>query len=193
MRPLCLLLALAAPVACAGRTPVLVTTAGDDTSIPIFPDIQIGIDATAATLLSSRAYSAILWTLSEGTATCDAFALGVMASPWAASHYGGDPSHFCGNSGDGGTPGVGVTACLRLRDRAAGAVRRAQRMPGACDGHVTGAAGHGRRGSGRHQRAGAIPARGHPHVTRLPAAPPRQRPGGHRAPLRAAGTVRHRR
>jgi len=80
----------------AARYPHQFTTLGVDTGIPIFPDIQVGIDATAATLLSDGAYAGILGVLSEGTATCGAFARAVMASPWAASHYGGDPAHFCG-------------------------------------------------------------------------------------------------
>ena len=94
----------------AARYPDQFTTAGADTGIPIFPDIQIGIDATANTLLSGLGYADILAVLSDGTATCGAFARAVIASPWAASHYGGDPARFCGASGASVTVPA-TTAC----------------------------------------------------------------------------------
>lgn len=133
----------------AVRYPAQFTTTGEDTHIPIFPDIQIGIDATATTLLSNHAYSGILWTLSEGTAPCRAFASVVMASPWAASHYGDDASRFCGASGGSGPPGGAVSACLRLPDGNGRGGRHHDGMPGACGGPASGVApshgGHGQR------------------------------------------------
>jgi hypothetical protein len=137
----------------ASRYPHQFTAAGQDTRIPIFPDIQMGIDATATTLLSSGAYSAILSTLSEGTATCEVFAVVVMASPWAASHYGGNAAHFCGNQGNPGTPGTVVTACLRVGDRSSRVMRRSERMPGVCGRRATHTGlGHRAAGGDRQRR-----------------------------------------
>jgi len=122
----------------AVRYPDQFTTSGEDTHIPIYPDIQVGIGATATTLLSNHAYSGILWTLDEGTAPCPVFASVVMASPWAASHYGDNASHFCGAVGGSGTPGGVLSACLRLPAGSGRGGRRHDGMPGSC----------GRQGSG---------------------------------------------
>jgi len=66
-----------------------------DTGIPIFPSMNVGVEATAKTLLENRAYARILSVLSSGTAPCRSFADAVISSPWAASHYGHDPARFC--------------------------------------------------------------------------------------------------
>jgi len=132
----------------AARYPDQRTTSGEDTGIPIFPDIQIGIDATAATLLSGHVYAGILQILGEGTASCDAFARAVMASPWAASHYGGNPSHFCGASGGFVPSGIVTTTCLRVRGGTRKGSPRSERMPGAC-GRAARAPG---RGDGGHRQ-----------------------------------------
>jgi hypothetical protein len=133
----------------AVRYPDQITTTGEDTHIPIYPDIQIGIDATATTLLSDHAYSGILWMLNEGTAPCRAFAAAVMASPWAASHYGDNASRFCGASGGSGPPGSVLSACLRLPDGSGRVGRRHHGMPGACGRRASGVrdfhGGHGQR------------------------------------------------
>ena len=71
------------------------TASGQDTGIPIFPSLSVGEAATAATLVSNPAYAHILGTLSSGSASCLAFARVVIRSPWAASHYGHNPSGFC--------------------------------------------------------------------------------------------------
>jgi hypothetical protein len=141
----------------AARYPHQLTTSGHDTGIPAFPDIQIGIDATATTLLTNHAYAGILRVLSEGTASCDSFARVVMASPWAASHYGGNPSHFCGSTGSSATPGTVATSCLRLRDRP---THHAARMPGSCGRSApTARSSAGARPS--HGPKGSAPARQH--------------------------------
>jgi hypothetical protein len=137
----------------AARYPHQVTTAGQNTGIPVFPTIKIGIDATATTLLSNHDYVGILWVLSEGSASCPTFARAVMATPWAASHYGGNPAHFCGSTGGSGTPGGATTACLRLRP--AGGRSRSARMPGAC-GHRAPSAQGGAKSHG--QKAQVTPA-----------------------------------
>jgi hypothetical protein len=67
----------------------------DDTGIPIYPTISIGIVETAKTLLDFPAYSHILAVLSTGHASCTTFGTAVEDSPWASSHYGYDPSRFC--------------------------------------------------------------------------------------------------
>ncbi|HML01664.1 MAG TPA: hypothetical protein VK428_15890 [Acidimicrobiales bacterium] len=85
----------------AAKYPHQITSSGSDTGIPIFPTMQDGVDATAQTLLRNGAYASILTLLSTGTATCTAFADAVIASPWAASHYGHDPSAFCGSTVSG--------------------------------------------------------------------------------------------
>ena len=46
--------------------PIRRRSGGQNTGIPVFPDIEIGIDATATTLLSGHAYVRILWVLAEG-------------------------------------------------------------------------------------------------------------------------------
>ena len=141
----------------AARYPHQITTSGQNTGIPIFPDIQTGIEATASTLLANQAYAGILSVLSLGDAACGTFAQAVIASPWAASHYGHDPSRFCGSSAGSTTVAV-VTACLRVPKRAA---LRATRVPGTCGRFGSGgAAAHGppsgahrgtpRRASNRH-------------------------------------------
>ncbi|HEY5023630.1 MAG TPA: hypothetical protein VII76_01525 [Acidimicrobiales bacterium] len=71
------------------------TAGGGDTGIPIFSSMTVGIDATAATLLSNRSYAHILRVLRSGTASCLAFATAVVRSPWASGHYDHDPSGFC--------------------------------------------------------------------------------------------------
>jgi hypothetical protein len=132
-----------------GRYPHQITTGGQDTGIPIFPDIATGIGATAKTLLSNPAYAAILAVLGQGDAACGTFARAVIDSPWAASHYGHDPSRFCGSTGGAGTVPL-TTACLRLPDRGKRSALRAAREPGAC-GHF---ATHGSRSGGRATKAG---------------------------------------
>jgi hypothetical protein len=76
----------------AGRYPHQISTNGQDTGTPIFPSMAIGIEATATTLLR---YPTILGVLHSGDASCMSFALAVIRSPWAASHYGNNPSRFC--------------------------------------------------------------------------------------------------
>jgi hypothetical protein len=167
----------------ADRFPHQVTSSGQNTGIPVFPNIKVGIDATAQTLLSGHAYVDILWVLSEGSASCDSFARAVMASPWAASHYGGNPAHFCGNSGGSATPGTSTAACLRLRNRG-----NSVRMPGLC-GHKAGsaAAGHTRHHGLKPTKASA-PTPLHHHGTGRRASPAA---GGHGAGH--GGSVRSRR
>jgi hypothetical protein len=166
----------------ADRYPHQVTSSGQNTGIPVFPDIKVGIDATAQTLLSDHAYVEILWVLSEGTASCESFARAVMASPWAASHYGGNPAHFCGATGGSGTPGSTTTACLRVRNRG-----NSVRMPGLC-GHKANAGGSGRGGRAGH------PGRHRLKVTKATApAPAHHRNTGRRMgpAARAHGRVGH--
>ena len=79
----------------AGGNPHQFTANGQDTGIPIFSSMSVGIEATAATLLSNPRYARILRALSRGTASCLAFANAVIKSPWASGHYGHDPSRFC--------------------------------------------------------------------------------------------------
>jgi hypothetical protein len=67
----------------------------DDTGIPIYPTIAIGVAETAKTLVDFPAYAHILAVLSTGHASCTAFGTAVIDSPWASSHYGYDPSRFC--------------------------------------------------------------------------------------------------
>ncbi len=71
------------------------TTSGQDTDIPIFPNMALGIAATARTLLSNPSYARILSVLKSGRAPCVSFATAVIQSPWASSHYGHDPARFC--------------------------------------------------------------------------------------------------
>jgi hypothetical protein len=146
----------------AARYPHQFTTGGDDTGIPIFPDIQIGVEATATTLLSNGAYASILGVLGQGDADCEAFARAVIDSPWATSHYGHDPARFCGPTATSGTSSVPVvTACLRLPVRGARSALRASRMPGACGrfaGHANGAR-PSQTGSARHGATRGAPAR----------------------------------
>ena len=116
----------------ASRYPHQFTSGGQDTGIPIFPTIGVGIDATAATLLGNRAYADILGVLNTGTGSCAAFARAVIQSPWAASHYGWDTSRFCGATG-GSTPvPVVTTACLRLPGGTGRGAHRSHHMPGDC-------------------------------------------------------------
>ncbi len=163
----------------AARYPHQVTTSGQNTGIPVFPTIRIGIEATAATLLSNHDYVGILWVLSVGTASCETFARAVMATPWASSHYGGNPAHFCGTTGGSGTPGGITTACLRLHQ---GTSRPGSaRMPGAC----------GRRTAS--PRQGGAPG----HRSKSRSAPPasrrRARSGAGLAPRHGhTGSVSHR-
>jgi hypothetical protein len=164
----------------ADRYPHQVTSSGQNTGIPVFPNIKVGIDATAQTLLSGHAYVDILWVLSEGSASCDSFARAVMASPWAASHYGGNPAHFCGDSGGSGTPGSSTTACLRLRNRG-----NSVRMPGLC-GRKAGSAGAGRAHRRGAKTAKASTATPHHRGGGRGAAPAqRGRGAGHAGPARS--------
>ena len=71
------------------------TSGGQDTGIPIFPTMETGVEAAAATLLSNRAYAHILRVLRSGSAPCSAFASAVIRSPWASGHYDHDRSGFC--------------------------------------------------------------------------------------------------
>jgi hypothetical protein len=178
----------------AARYPHEFTTAGQDTGIPIFPSIQVGIAATATTLLSNHSYAGILAVLSEGTASCDAFARAVIESPWAASHYGGDPSRFCGASGGAGTVPV-TTACLRVPGHGS---HRAARMPGACGRRAVTAAGRHRTGATpRRPRSGAKAgasrhARAAPHGAAVHHAAP-HRPARHRMATQAVARQGQRR
>jgi hypothetical protein len=117
----------------SGRYPHQFTSGGTDTGIPIYPDIEIGIEATATTLLSNHAYADILRALDGDSGDCPAFARAVIDSPWAASHYGFDPARFCGASTGSGTAPVGpVTACLRLPNGGKRGIVHDARVPGAC-------------------------------------------------------------
>lgn len=89
------------------------------TGTPIYPSMEVGIQAAAATLTGSRAYASILSQLQSGTASCSAFATAVIRSPWAASHYRHDPAAFCGAA-----PG----AALGGRGSRAGAGHRAPKI-----------------------------------------------------------------
>jgi hypothetical protein len=68
---------------------------GQNTGIPIYPTMAVGIRETAKTLLGNHAYARILSVLRSGVAPCVAFAAAVIHSPWAASHYGHNPARFC--------------------------------------------------------------------------------------------------
>lgn len=70
------------------------TSSGVDTGIPIYPSMNIGIEATATTLLY-RMYGRIVHVLEAGDSSCLSFAKAVIDSPWASSHYGYDPHSFC--------------------------------------------------------------------------------------------------
>jgi hypothetical protein len=114
----------------AARFPHQISTSGQNTGIPIFPTIALGVNLTATTLLLNHAYAPILSVLSEGGASCLDFARAVIDSPWAASHYGHDPSRFCGATGGSGSVPA-VSPCLRLPARTKSGQRGA-RVPGAC-------------------------------------------------------------
>ena len=179
----------------AARYPHQFTTGGVDTGIPIFPDISTGIDATAVTLLSNRAYAPILRVLASGTGSCVAFARAVIGSPWAASHYGGDPARFCGAPGGPSTIVAATTACLRLPGHSGRASHRSARMPGAC-GRRAAATRDAAPGHFGHRRPGSVTSPGsrHPHGARhlgSRASAVRRSPLGQ--PARRAGGVRHRR
>jgi len=79
----------------AGAYPHEITSSGEDTGIPIYPNLQVGVANTASTLLGNPAYAPILSALANGSGSCMAFASAVVGSPWAASHYGWDPGSFC--------------------------------------------------------------------------------------------------
>ena len=79
----------------AGGYPHQVTAGGQDTGIPIFPTMAVGVAADAATLLSNPRYARILHVLAGGKASCMAFATAVIRSPWASGHYGHNPLGFC--------------------------------------------------------------------------------------------------
>jgi hypothetical protein len=71
------------------------TASGQDTGIPIFSSMAVGVEAAATTLLSNQSYARILRVLRSGRASCLTFATAVVRSPWASGHYGRDPSGFC--------------------------------------------------------------------------------------------------
>jgi hypothetical protein len=71
------------------------TTSGQDTGIPIYPDLSVGVTDTALTLLGNPAYQGILKVLAGGSGSCMAFGAAVVESPWASSHYGHDAGSFC--------------------------------------------------------------------------------------------------
>ena len=82
----------------AASYPHQFTASGQDTGIPIFPDLATGLVATAKTLLSNPSYSRILRVLGSGSASCMAFARVVIQSPWASGHYDYNPAGFCSGS-----------------------------------------------------------------------------------------------
>jgi hypothetical protein len=71
------------------------TAGGQDTGIPIYPNLGTGITMTASTLAGNPSYQPILRSLQSGHASCIAFANAVIRSPWASSHYYYDPVGFC--------------------------------------------------------------------------------------------------
>lgn len=79
----------------AGGYPHQFTTSGQDTGIPIFPTMAVGVAADAATLLSNPRYARILHVLAGGKASCMTFATAVIRSPWASGHYGHNALGFC--------------------------------------------------------------------------------------------------
>jgi len=79
----------------ASAYPDQFTTSGQDTGIPIYPDLSVGVTDTALTLLGNTAYARILKVLAGGSGSCIAFGAAVVESPWAASHYGYDAGSFC--------------------------------------------------------------------------------------------------
>ncbi len=79
----------------AGAYPHQFTTSGQDTGIPIFPTVAMGVAADAATLLSNPRYAGILHVLAGGNASCTRFATAVIRSPWASGHYGHNALGFC--------------------------------------------------------------------------------------------------
>lgn len=79
----------------AAEYPHEITSSGEDTGIPIYPSLQVGVENTAATLLGNPAYAPILSALENGGGSCMVFASAVVESPWAASHYGWDAGGFC--------------------------------------------------------------------------------------------------
>lgn len=79
----------------ASRYPHQFTTAGQNTGIPIYPNLTVGVTETALTLLGNPAYTAILRVLDGGSGSCVAFGTAVVESPWASSHYGHDAGSFC--------------------------------------------------------------------------------------------------
>lgn len=79
----------------ASAYPHQFTTAGQDTGIPIYPNMSVGVAHVAATLLGNPAYSDILKVLASGSGSCIAFGTAVVQSPWASSHYGHNAASFC--------------------------------------------------------------------------------------------------
>lgn len=79
----------------ASRYPHQFTTGGQNTGIPIYPNLTTGVTETALTLLGNPAYTAILRVLDGGSGSCVAFGTAVVESPWASSHYGHDAGSFC--------------------------------------------------------------------------------------------------
>ncbi len=79
----------------AASYPHQYTASGQDTGIPIFPNLSSGLAATATTLLSNPSYAGILKVLRSGRASCLKFAKVVIQSPWASGHYDHNPAGFC--------------------------------------------------------------------------------------------------
>jgi hypothetical protein len=91
----------------AGGSPHQYTAGGQDTGIPIFPNMSVGVAANAATLLANPQYAHILHVLSRGTASCITFANAVIRSPWASGHY--DSAQVGSRPGEGQGPGTART------------------------------------------------------------------------------------
>jgi hypothetical protein len=64
-------------------------TEGDQES---FPSLNAALLATAAVLRQSN--MAGIYAVLQAQGTLEAFSAAVVASPWAASHYGGNPDHI---------------------------------------------------------------------------------------------------
>lgn len=96
----------------ASAYPHQFTTSGQDTGIPIYPNLSTGVTNTALTLLGNPAYGGILKVLASGTGSCIAFGSAVVESPWAGSHYGYDAGSFCPS---GTTPTLTVSTPIAPR------------------------------------------------------------------------------
>ncbi|HYA69664.1 MAG TPA: hypothetical protein VED63_13110 [Acidimicrobiales bacterium] len=109
----------------ASRYPKQFTSSGTDTGIPIYPSLHVGIEETATTLLSNPAYADILAVLGRRSASCVAFAVAVIESPWAASHYGHDVSGFC----SGAQPDLDAVSATTLRPSSSRPARSGRHRP----------------------------------------------------------------